>query len=102
MTTTIDLDAMLRRLHLPTVRRLCTELELRAETENLSYREYLTLLIAEEVAHRCQTRIQRAVRRARFPFLKTFILTPTRPSWSSTRPDISSIRRMPPTCSFRW
>ena len=71
MTTTIDLDAMLRRLHLPTVRRLCTELELRAETENLSYREYLTLLIAEEVAHRCQTRIQRAVRRARFPFLKT-------------------------------
>jgi DNA replication protein DnaC len=67
----IDLDAMLRRLHLPTVRRLYTELELRAETENLSYREYLTGLIAEEVAHRSQTRIQRAVRRAHFPFLKT-------------------------------
>ena len=71
MTTAIDLDAMLRRLHLPTVRRLYTELEIRAETEKLSYREYLTLLIAEEVAHRGQTRIQRAVRRARFPFLKT-------------------------------
>jgi DNA replication protein DnaC len=71
MTTAIDLDAMLRRLHLPTVRRLYTELEIRAETEKQSYREYLTLLIAEEVAHRGQTRIQRAVRRARFPFLKT-------------------------------
>jgi DNA replication protein DnaC len=71
MTTTFDLDAMLRRLHLPTVRRLYTELEIRAETDNLSYREYLTGLIAEEVAHRAQTRIQRAVRRAHFPFLKT-------------------------------
>ncbi|MGH9891201.1 MAG: IS21-like element helper ATPase IstB, partial [bacterium] len=71
MTTPIDLDAMLRRLHLPTVRRLYTELEIRAEADKLSYREYLTLLIAEEVAHRGQTRIQRAVRRARFPFLKT-------------------------------
>jgi DNA replication protein DnaC len=72
MTATLDLDAMLKRLHLPTVRRLYLELEARAEQENLSYREYLMLLIAEEVAHRRQTRIQRAVRRARFPFLKTF------------------------------
>jgi DNA replication protein DnaC len=71
MNTSLDLDGMLRRLHLPTVRRLYTELELRAEQEKLSYRDYLALLIAEEVAHRRQTRIQRAVRRARFPFLKT-------------------------------
>jgi len=71
MTPTLDLDEMLKRLHLPTVRRLYLELETRAEQENLSYREYLTLLIAEEVAHRRQTRIQRAVRRAHFPFLKT-------------------------------
>jgi len=71
MTAMLDPDAMLKRLHLPTVRRLYLELEVRAEQENLSYREYLTLLIAEEVAHRTQTRIQRAVRRARFPFLKT-------------------------------
>jgi DNA replication protein DnaC len=43
----------------------------RAEQDGLAYREYLAILMAEEVAHRAQTRIQRCVRRARFPFLKT-------------------------------
>ena len=67
----IDLDAGLRRLHLPTVRRFYPELAQRAEAEGLSYRDFLALLMAEEVAHRAQTRIQRGVRRAHFPFLKT-------------------------------
>jgi DNA replication protein DnaC len=65
------LESHLRRLHLPTVRRLYGELAARAEQEEMGYREYLACLMAEEVAHRTQTRIQRAVRRARFPFLKT-------------------------------
>jgi DNA replication protein DnaC len=68
---TLDLDALLRRLHLPTVRRLYPELAPRAEGDGLSYRDFLALLMAEEVAHRTQTRIQRCVRRAHFPFLKT-------------------------------
>ena len=67
----IDLDALLRRLHLPTVRRLYPDLAGRAEQEALSYRDFLAVLMAEEVAHRAQTRIQRCVRRAHFPFLKT-------------------------------
>jgi DNA replication protein DnaC len=67
----IDLDALLRRLHLPTVRRLYPELAQRGEREGLGYRDFLALLMAEEVAHRAQTRIQRCVRRAHFPFLKT-------------------------------
>jgi DNA replication protein DnaC len=67
----IDLDALLRRLHLPTVRRLYPDLATRAETEAMAYRDYLAVLMAEEVAHRAQTRIQRGVRRAHFPFLKT-------------------------------
>src|SRR5438093_5759295 len=67
----LDLDGMLRRLHLPTVRRLYPECELRAEAEGLSHRDFLALLIAEEVAHRAQTRIERSVRKARFPFLRT-------------------------------
>jgi DNA replication protein DnaC len=67
----LDLDALLRRLHLPTVRRLYPELETRAEAEGLSHRDYLALLMAEEVAHRAQTRIQRSVRKARFPFLRS-------------------------------
>lgn len=69
--TTLDLDGMLRRLHLPTVRRLYAELESRSEAEGLGYRDFLALLIAEEVAHRAQTRIERSVRKARFPFLRT-------------------------------
>jgi DNA replication protein DnaC len=67
----IDLDALLRRLHLPTVRRLYPELAAHGEQDGLGYRDFLALLMAEEVAHRAQTRIQRCVRRAHFPFLKT-------------------------------
>ena len=66
-----DLDGMLKRLHLPTVRRLYGDLATRAEDEGMSYRAYLELLVAEEIAHRAQTRITRAVRGARFPFLRT-------------------------------
>ena len=67
----VDLDGLLRRLHLPTIRRLYPELEDRAEVEGLSHRDYLAVLVAEEVAHRAETRIQRATRKARFPFLRT-------------------------------
>jgi DNA replication protein DnaC len=66
-----DLDGMLRRLHLPTVRRLYGELAARAEEEEMSYRTYLEILMAEEIAHRAQTRVTRSVRKARFPFLRT-------------------------------
>jgi len=66
-----DLDGLLRRLHLPTVRRLYAELATRAEAEGMPYRTYLETLVAEEVAHRAETRITRAVRKAQFPFLRT-------------------------------
>jgi DNA replication protein DnaC len=66
-----DLDGMLRRLHLPTVRRLYGELATRAEADGMSYRTYLETLVAEEIAHRAETRLTRAVRKARFPFLRT-------------------------------
>ena len=66
-----DLDGLLRRLHLPTVRRLYGELATRAEAEGMAYRTYLETLVAEEVAHRAETRITRAVRKAQFPFLRT-------------------------------
>lgn len=67
----IDLEGLLRRLHLPTIRRLYPELEDRAEVEGMSHRDYLAVLVAEEVAHRAETRIQRATRQACFPFLRT-------------------------------
>ena len=43
----------------------------RAEKENWSYRDFLAFLLAEEVAHRKQTRLQRCTRNAHFPFFKT-------------------------------
>jgi DNA replication protein DnaC len=66
-----DLEAGLKRLHLPTIRRLATEMFAQAEKENWTYRELLEQLVSEEVAHRSETRIQRSTRKARFPFLKT-------------------------------
>lgn len=68
---TPDLEAMLQRLHLPTIRRLYAELALRAEAEEMSYRTFLEILFAEEIAHRAETRILRSVRKAKFPFLRT-------------------------------
>jgi DNA replication protein DnaC len=66
-----DVDAMLKRLNLPTIRRQWTDLAVRAEKEGMSYRTFLEVLCAEEIAHRAQTRITRSVRKAGFPFLRT-------------------------------
>jgi DNA replication protein DnaC len=71
MTTEVELNGMLRRLHMPTVRRLWSELQVRAEQEGMSYADYLQILVGEEIAHRTQTRISRMTHRARFPFLRT-------------------------------
>lgn len=62
---------MLKRLHLPTVRRLYGELATRAEGDGMGYRSYLETLVSEEIAHRAETRVSRAVRKAQFPFLRT-------------------------------
>ena len=66
-----NLDPLLRRLHLATIRRMHREVIARAEKEQWSYHDFLALLVAEEIAHRQQTRLQRFSRKARFPFLKT-------------------------------
>jgi DNA replication protein DnaC len=69
--TDINIDTMLKRLHLANARRAWRALVDRAETEAWSCRDFLAILLAEEVAHRQQTRIQRLSRRGGFPFLKT-------------------------------
>ena len=71
MTEANQLDAMLKRLHMPTIRRQWRGLQERAEHEGMSYSAYLEALVGEEIAHRGQTRIQRSTRRAKFPFLRT-------------------------------
>jgi len=67
----LELDGLLKRLHLANARRLWRDLVLRAEKEQWGFRDFLAVLVAEEVAHRQQTRVQRLSRRALFPFLKT-------------------------------
>jgi DNA replication protein DnaC len=67
----LNLDDMLKRLHLANARRAWRDLVARAEKDEWSYHDFLSTLVAEEVAHRQQTRIQRYSQRSRFPFLKT-------------------------------
>jgi DNA replication protein DnaC len=69
--STVDLDGLLKRLSLANARRNWKTLLQRAEAERWSCREFLGVLATEEVAQRQQTRIQRAVHQAHFPFLKT-------------------------------
>ena len=66
-----QLEPLFRRLNLAHTRRIYREVVDRAEKENWSYRDFLALLLAEEVAHRKQTRLQRFTRSAHFPFFKT-------------------------------
>jgi DNA replication protein DnaC len=66
-----QLDPLFRRLNLAHTRRIYQEVAVRAEKENWTYRDFLAVLLAEEVAHRKQTRLQRLTRKAHFPFFKT-------------------------------
>jgi DNA replication protein DnaC len=67
----VPVEALLKRLHLANARRIYRDLIARAEQEQWSFLDFLGVLVAEEVAHRQQTRIQRLTRWAEFPFLKT-------------------------------
>ena len=67
----IDLDPLLKRLHLANARRVWRDLLTRAEREEWTYEYLLTTLVTEEIAQRQQTRLSRLSRRAGFPFLKT-------------------------------
>lgn len=68
---TLDLDGLLKRLHLANARRTWRALCERAEKEQWSPRKLLAILFAEETAHRRNTRLRREVRQAGFPFLRT-------------------------------
>ncbi len=66
-----QLDALLQAPALGQCPPLWRDVVQRAEREAWTYRDFLTLLVAEEIAQRQQTRLGRLSRRARFPFLKT-------------------------------
>lgn len=68
---TTDLDVLLKRLHLANARHIWRDLVQRAEKEQWTHDQLLHTLFAEEVAHRRGTRLTRAVRAAKLPFLRT-------------------------------
>jgi DNA replication protein DnaC len=84
----VQFDVLLKRLHLANTRRAWRDLVQRAERDEWSYRDFLALLVSEEIAHRQQTRIARMVRRAHFPFFKTI--------------DDSTLPISPPSDSRSW
>jgi hypothetical protein len=61
----LELDAVFKRLNLANARRVWRDLVARAEREEWAYDRFLTVLVAEEIAHRQQTRLTRLSRRAR-------------------------------------
>ncbi len=64
LPTEVPLDAIFKRLHLANARRVWRELIARAEQEQWTYYQLLSTLVADEIAHRQQTRLARLVRRA--------------------------------------
>lgn len=70
-STEVELDGLFKRLHLANARRMWRDLVARAEQEQWTYHQLLTVLVMEEIAHRQQTRLARLSHRANFPFLKT-------------------------------
>jgi DNA replication protein DnaC len=66
-----DLDVFLKRLHLANARRVWRDFVQRAEREQWSHEQLLRILFEVEVAHRRGTRLTRAVRAVKFPFLRT-------------------------------
>lgn len=67
----VDLDAVFKRLHLANARRIWKELVDRAEREDWTFEQFLKTLVAEEVAHRANTRVERLRVKAELPFFKT-------------------------------
>jgi DNA replication protein DnaC len=65
------LRAQLIELNLPFIRQHCYQVAQTATDKHWSHLDYLTELVASEAAARADRRVQRRVKEARFPVLKT-------------------------------
>jgi DNA replication protein DnaC len=88
------LQAQLQRLHLNYIHDHCQELASKAAEQQRSHLDYLALLIEGEAAMREQRSIERRVRNARFPGIKT--LDDFQWSWPKkiNRPQIQNLFRL--------
>lgn len=65
------LDTYLKKLKLSKVAAIYESMAREAEDNNLSYEEYLLGVLEQEIYHRENNRIQRGIRQASFPIVKT-------------------------------
>lgn len=88
------LEAQLQRLHLNYIHDHCQELASKAAEQQRSHLDYLALLIEGEAAMREQRSIERRIRNARFPGIKT--LDDFQWSWPKkiNRPQIQNLFRL--------
>lgn len=88
------LEAQLKRLHLNYIHDHCQELASKAAEQQRSHLDYLALLIEGEAAMREQRSIERRIRNARFPGIKT--LDDFQWSWPKkiNRPQIQNLFRL--------
>jgi DNA replication protein DnaC len=88
------LEAQLRRLHLSYIESHCQPLAIKAAEQQRSHLDYLALLIEGEAAMRENRSIERRIRNARFPVLKT--LDDFDWSWPKkiNRPQIQNLFRL--------
>lgn len=88
------LDAQLQQLHLHYIRDHCQALATKAAKQQHSHLDYLAQLIEGEAAMREQRSIERRIRNARFPVLKT--LDDFQWSWPKkiNRPQIQNLFRL--------
>ena len=71
MTTSLLIEAHLKRLKLPTMRRQYAALAREAASDNRTFEEYLLALLEQEVQQRNLSMMQERMRRAGFPGIKT-------------------------------
>lgn len=71
MSQELLLEYYLKRLKLPTIRRLYKELARDAAEHNKTFEEYLAALVEQEVIQRDESQLQRRLKAAGFPVPKT-------------------------------
>lgn len=71
MTTALLIEAHLKRLKLPTMRRQYATLARDATEHNRTYEEYLQALLEHEIQQRDSNMVRERIRRAGFPEVKT-------------------------------
>ena len=66
-----SLDGQLHRLWLHYIRKHKADLIQQAAQQNLSHKDFLTLLVEREIGYRHECAVERLIKEAKFPFVKT-------------------------------